>query len=277
MLDPELADRFLPDFSTTTNEDRIIGSVLLMGAMQSYFDYICAIRCGIPSVTLLGEVADWELLLARLDTLHTFGKEPSQWFTLLEPVLKRFVQSFKDPESNEVVSFWNRIAHVNDMGSGPTYYSGWITAFCFWDVDGKSKYEVGQYGPCHTYTSLEIWQRTEWPKLILDGATYHHVDADKVPPGYSSVPVLIDDNGVHVPAMMVAGSVGIGCTSSGQQIEHRAMRSGRPGRGGMHGNRGGMGRMSRDGTGLDTVQAVAGWWMFEKNESQEESGDSGDY
>ena len=274
VVDPELADWFLPDFSTTTDEDRIIGSVLLMGAMQSDFDYTCAIRCGIPSVTLLGEVADWELLLTRIDKLHIFGEEPSQWFTLLQPVLKRFVQTFKDPESNQVVSFWNRIAHVNDMGSGPTYYSGWITAFCFWDVDGKSKYDVGQRGPCHTYTSLGVWKRTEWPNLVLDGATYHRVDASKVPPGYSSVPVLIDEYGKHVPAMMVAGSVGIGCTSSGQQIEQGGMRSSRGGRGGTRGGRGGMSGMNSDGTGLDTVQPVAGWWMFERKESQEGLGDS---
>ena len=35
-----------------------------------------------------------------------------------------------------------------------------------------------------------------------------------------------------------------------------------------------MSGMNSDGTGLDTVQPVAGWWMFERKESQEGLGDS---
>ena len=221
VVDPELTDWIMPNFSTTTDEDRIIGSVLFMGAMQSYFAYKFHLCCGIPTVTLLGEKEDWEVLLSRLDKLRTFGDEPSQWFELLQPVLKRFIQSFKEPGSEEVVDFWQRVAHVKGMGSGPRYYSGWITAFCFWDVDGKVKSRIDE--DC----------------LVLDGARYHRIDTNDVPPGYSSVPVLIDDNGEKVPAMMIAGSVGIGLSSSGQQCE-------------------------KGDIGLDSVQPVLGWWMLEK-------------
>ena len=73
MVDLELADWVMPNFSTTTNKDRIVGSVLFMGAMQSYFAYKHALMCGIPTVTLLGEREDWEVLLSRVDKLRTFG------------------------------------------------------------------------------------------------------------------------------------------------------------------------------------------------------------
>lgn len=210
-----------------------------MGSMQPYFQYVFAIICGIPSVTLLGEKNDWELPLARLDKLRTFGDEPRQWFSLLQPVLKRFVLSFDDPDGKEVISFWQRIAHVYDMGSGSTWYSGWITVFCFWDADGNSKYLIDESGENVSDPSRDTWEGANYPNLVLDGATYHRIDSDQVPPGYSSVPVLIDDDGNQVPAMMVAGSVGISCSSSGRQLE-------------------------KGSTGLDTLQAVTDWWMFEK-------------
>lgn len=86
------------------------------------------------------------------------------------------------------------------------------------------------------------------PNLNLDGVIYHQMDSHEVPLGFSSVrsvPVKVDDHGYEFDAMMVAGSVGIHCTSSGDEL--------------------GKGLM-----GLDTIAAKTGWWMFEKK-SQEVS------
>ncbi|KAL3482859.1 hypothetical protein BJX62DRAFT_231393 [Aspergillus germanicus] len=58
------------------------------------------------------------------------------------------------------------------------------------------------------------------------------VDMENVPSGFASVPVKVNDNGTVYKTMMLAGLVGIQATSTG--------------------------------TGLDTVQPVAGWWMYEK-------------
>lgn len=77
------------------------------------------------------------------------------------------------------------------MGSGPTYCSGWITAFCFWKEDGGSLYSALGHG------------------MEMDDVSYHRIEADEVPLGYSSVPVNVDDNGDVFDAMMVAGSVEI--------------------------------------------------------------------
>lgn len=72
--DPALREWVLPSFSTTTENDRIVGSVLLMGALQKYFSYGMTMLCGIPSVTLLGEVTDYEDILKRLDKLEEMGE-----------------------------------------------------------------------------------------------------------------------------------------------------------------------------------------------------------
>lgn len=227
VVDPELREWIMPAFSTTTQHDTVIASILMMGAMQNYFSYKMVLMCGLPAVTLLGERSDWELILARLDKLMTFGEEPTQFCRLLRPIVSRFVRTFEDPTSEDVIDFWQRILSVRRQGSGgDAIYSGWITAFCFWDAEGNSLYNLK---PGYM----------DDPILCLDEAYYHKLDSLDVPPGWSKVPVKVDDNGDEFDALMIAGSVGINCTSSGKEV-------------------------SEDATGLDTMSPETGWWMFEK-------------
>lgn len=209
LVDRDLKGWFMPAFSTTTEHDEVVASVLLMGSLQKYFGYTLVLRCGLPSVTLLGEKADWEKILSRLDKLKEFGYEPTQFCARLRPVISRFILSFEEPDSQEVKSFWNRIAHKLDLGSSPEYYSGWISAFCFWNLDGRI--------PClERSASRSSRGRFGDPpeSLYLDGVAYDAIEANKFPPGYSSVPFKIDDNGNVMDAVLVAGSVGINCTRS---------------------------------------------------------------
>jgi hypothetical protein len=67
--DPELLPWIMPDFTTTTKDDEVVASILMMGAMQKYFSYGVRLSCGLPSVTLLGEHEDWEKILARLEKI----------------------------------------------------------------------------------------------------------------------------------------------------------------------------------------------------------------
>ncbi|AEO59300.1 hypothetical protein MYCTH_2020046, partial [Thermothelomyces thermophilus ATCC 42464] len=62
-----LLDWIVPDYSTATESDVMTANVLMMGLTQAYFKYVGKQVCGIPSVTLLGERADWDKLLAQLD------------------------------------------------------------------------------------------------------------------------------------------------------------------------------------------------------------------
>ncbi|KAK4696372.1 hypothetical protein P7C71_g1530, partial [Lecanoromycetidae sp. Uapishka_2] len=236
VVDPDLRNWAMPAFSTTTEHDQIIASILLMGVTQKYFNFKCSISCGLPSVTLLGEKADWELIYRRLDKLETFGSEATQFCKLLRPVISRFVRSFDDPTSDDVISFWQCIAHYDNNSSGPSYYSGWITAFCFWDQNGKMMYKIPKYGDD---LSRVAWEKAYHPLLHLDDSVYDRVDSDEVPPGYTSVTVKIDDNGDQFEALMVAGSVGTQCSSSVNETVGGSV-------------------------GLDTIGMETGWWMFEK-------------
>ena len=154
--------------------------------------------CGIPSVTLEGEKSDWERLLARLDKLDSFGEEPKAWAAMLRPILSRFVGAF---DGKPDVDFWNRVCHYDFQGSGPTYLSGWITAFCVWSGEGKWQ------GPSLSKPSRAIWLLGGGTvsELVLDKVSYPVIDSGDVPVGFCEVDVKLDDNGEEFPCMMVSG------------------------------------------------------------------------
>ncbi|GLB12572.1 hypothetical protein AtubIFM57258_010256 [Aspergillus tubingensis] len=190
VVDPDLRTWLMPAFSTTTVSDQIIAAVLMMGAMQQYFSFKAFLLCGIPSVTLLGEREDWVQLLSKLDKLPDLGAEPAQFARLLRPVLQNFIVSFDEPTLESVREFWGLCADRISGGSGPSYLSGWITAFCYWDEKGQ---------PMDKGT----------PGCELDGVQFHRVDFDEIPGAFASVPMKVDDNGTEYETELVAGVIGI--------------------------------------------------------------------
>ncbi|KAF8954844.1 hypothetical protein BDZ97DRAFT_1862717 [Flammula alnicola] len=195
VVDKELKDWILPDFTTSSRNDTVVCAVLMMATLKAYFSYTMELMCGIPSVTLEGEKSDWEKLLARIDKLDEFGPEPAAWASLLRPILTRFVKAF---EGEPDVDFWGRVCHYHSGGSGPTYLSGWITAFCVWTNEGKWQ-GPSLTGPQQSRNWLKI------PKLTLDGVEYSIIDSADVPTGFCEVDVKLDDNGEVFDCMMVSG------------------------------------------------------------------------
>ncbi|GIZ45724.1 hypothetical protein CKM354_000887900 [Cercospora kikuchii] len=242
ILDSELRIWIMPSFTTTTEEDRVVASVWIMGTLQKYFSYSMGLICGIPTVTLLGEKEDWEAIEQRLDKLQILGKEPNQFADILRPILKYFLMSFEEPASPAVKDFWGKIAHHQSGHSGPTYLSGWITAFCFWDEKGQSLVRLPDEKGCE-----------------LNDVLYHRVDTKQIPSGYVSVPAKLNANGKVHHTKILAGSVGI-------QASHSPSHSstGMPSPEWSGNSTGNAFRLATAGsTKLDTLQPVSEWWMFE--------------
>jgi hypothetical protein len=190
--------------------------------------------CGIPSVTLEGEKADWESILTRLDKLNEFGKEPKFWASMLRPIIRRFIDSF---DGKHDLDFWSKVVASWSVGSGTTYLSGWITAFCVWSKEGKWMGPNPKTAPPEEISAEEpstvSSKRTSWfsrflpnrssdprrvivvddlfenpaPPLILDHIQYHQIDSADVPAGFCKVDVKLDDNGEKLRCLMVAGHV----------------------------------------------------------------------
>jgi hypothetical protein len=197
-----LRDWIIPDFSTTNADDVMTANILMMGLMKAYFKYEGGIICGLPSVTLLGKKEDWEKLLARLDRLADFGQEPDVYRARLTPILKRFVRSFEEPDSEEVREFWSRIvfAQYSDMcGATPMELSGWITGFLFWDTEGRRLDKVVGGGTSGGTAGLS-----------MDGVDYTWHDVRKLPVGYAKAPFTMQDfDGMEkFPAYVSAGTLG---------------------------------------------------------------------
>ena len=49
VVDNELREWIIPTFSTTRN-DTVVASILMLGTLQKYFSYKCTIRCGLFSI-----------------------------------------------------------------------------------------------------------------------------------------------------------------------------------------------------------------------------------
>ena len=241
IVDPSLREWVMPNFTTTTDADKAIASIIMMSALQKFFSYKFSLKCGIPSVTLLGDKADWELILTRIEKIPQLGQEPAQWYQLLKPVITRLVGTFDAPDTSVTKDFWQRIAHYSGGGSGPTYLSGWITVFAFWGERGISLFPTKSMG-----------QDTLRP--VLGHVRYHQIDTQDIPPAFGSLPVKFDDNGYEYDAIMVAGSVGFRVTSSGEPLTP------------MTGQRhcGPTEPNMELAVGLDTVQPESGWWILAK-------------
>ncbi|KAJ6007409.1 hypothetical protein N7540_011385 [Penicillium herquei] len=269
VVDEELRTWIMPNFSTTTETDKVVAAILMMGSMQKYFSYNVFLLCGIPSVTLLGEREDWSKLTERIDKLYQLGDEPARFAQLLRPILNKFVDCFDNPESPDVLDFWSRCAHSAFMGSGTSYICGWVSAFCFWGEKGDLLYSEPIYPVCS-------WEFDARSPSGLEDALSRKIDTDSIPSGMVSVPVTVDDRGVIHETMMLAGIMGIQATSSGGMLDGTTGHEGDV-----------LCEITSDGefetvdytfspateeAGLDSIQPISGWMMYEKPPADQEKG-----
>ncbi|KAG6006837.1 hypothetical protein E4U21_006644 [Claviceps maximensis] len=197
-----------PGFSTSTQNDNMTATVLMMGLMQHYFQFSGEIICGIPSVTLLGRRKDWVKLYKKLDRLEEWGAQPTQYAMKLRPILSRFVKSWDEPTSPAIRSFWEQIVRANKRAScgGPTKYdiSGWITGFTHWKEDGTLMSSYGTMAGQNGTT--------------LDGVSYARLGVTRIPVGYAKAPLKMVNYpkpGVNTMAYVLVGNIGIKRTVHG--------------------------------------------------------------
>jgi hypothetical protein len=177
-------------FTTTTPLSSTVSRIVVMGAMKNYFTYKVMLCCGLPSVTLEGTIDDWREIRARVDRLgqmerqaNMTTRELAEWSVVLGGVLDHFVDAFN---GNVDKQWWNSITHYQGGGSGPSYLSGWIMAFCPWDDRGRfvlknpRDNEKGSYG---------------------------RIETGDIPACTVEVPVTINDNGREYKTLFYAGNI----------------------------------------------------------------------
>lgn len=118
-----LHEALLPDFSTTSEVDRIAGHVVMMDIFEKYFEYQLLCICGIPRVTLRGTVDDWIRLRNKTARLEVF--EFGWWLEHLIPVLDQFVSA---AQGKPDIAFWQRICKLREAYGGDVI-NGWVVTF----------------------------------------------------------------------------------------------------------------------------------------------------
>lgn len=212
-----LLDWVTPEFSTSDTNDKMTATVLMMGLVQRYFSFAGGITCGIPSVTLLGNKADWERLMAKLDRLPEFGQEPADFSRMLKPIFGMFIKSFDAPGSEEVKAFWKQIVRADRgfaCGMGPIEYSvsGWIQGFMHWREDGRLR------TPRDEENKRQNEALTDYDKNVVTvgGVRYFPDGMERLVVGYAKAPFTMLDypsTGQKTAAYLLAGNIGINRTS----------------------------------------------------------------
>ncbi|KAK5657473.1 hypothetical protein OQA88_3045 [Cercophora sp. LCS_1] len=196
---PQFRAWLTPSFSTTTDDDVVTALAVMMGTLRARFRYACWFRCGIPSVTLLGERGDYEEIKTRVELIKdgAYGAEAQEFGEMIDRVLSGFLVTFDDPEGDEAKSFlrcmiWHAGSGYEHECDGKEeeecgkrgWYNGWITAFCYWDEMGEA--------------------RLRW-----DEAGLPETEGRTIPGGFAQVPVVLEDVEGVLDVEMMAGSVGI--------------------------------------------------------------------
>jgi Domain of unknown function (DUF4419) len=133
-------DSFLPAFSTTRPVEQAAAEVVLLDAMQSYFEYVVRTLCGIPTIALEGTHDDWKALAARAQGFRVFGL--GSWLDVLSPILDQLARAAQGDVDQ---TFWQSLYKFNSM-SGGAVINGWITAFFPYKKDhgtGRASLPVG--------------------------------------------------------------------------------------------------------------------------------------
>ncbi|KAM0251650.1 hypothetical protein ACHAQJ_008110 [Trichoderma viride] len=237
VVDPELESWILPDFSTTTSNDISVAAMVMMATTKAYFEYSLLCGCGFPSVTLLGKREDWVNLRERVLKLATFGDELADWSKLLTKVIEEMIKTYDHPDDQATKDFWMKAVHQAGQeasGRGVDSLSGWITAFCFWDDQGRriTQYTDEQLQRYSFDESQEYLKHRK--RLVIDGVFFPIIRIKDIPQGVVEVPVKVVDFStmIRYDTTIIAGSMGMTATAS------------------------------KDKAAYDTFQPRSGWWML---------------
>lgn len=113
-------DRLVSNFSTTGDIEKTVCEIALLDAFQSYFEYAIYCMCGIPEITLEGEVSDWRNLREKIEVLDELDLE---WWT---PHLRDITDHFERAARGEVdVQHWQNMYKLTEA-YGYDRLNGWI-------------------------------------------------------------------------------------------------------------------------------------------------------
>jgi small-conductance mechanosensitive channel len=183
-------DLVVCDFSTTGPCERAASELVLMEAMQHYFNYEVLTRCGIPEIALEGTSGDWRAIRQRAQALREY--DLGWWADALAPVLDQLVAT---AEGHIDVPFWETFFKHADASGGPRAL-GWInTLFPYLRMVN---------GGLERNEHMTAWREPLPAYDFFRGAPTWALAA-----GLSQVPFVWKYLGTDLPMQFLAGFVGV--------------------------------------------------------------------
>ncbi len=169
-------DLIVSEFSTTGLVEKAASEIALMGTMKNYFSYEVHTLCGIPRITLLGTVDDWQSIRTRFSMFAEFDLK--WWTDKVDPILEQFVNAKK---GNVDLSFWDNIYKERD-GSGGSSVNGWI---------------------CNLFPYVFCDEN------LVKNKFNNRLSSSNFPNGYSEVPFIWDYFGNRIDMKFDSGFLGV--------------------------------------------------------------------
>jgi hypothetical protein len=106
-----IVDMLEANFSTTNAISKVSSQIVIMDAMQKYFDYRISIVCGIPEIRLAGVKEDWVDIKKRTNNLVKLIPKFQNWVNILNGIFDQFINVFDGKIDDQ---FWNSIYKRNN-------------------------------------------------------------------------------------------------------------------------------------------------------------------
>lgn len=107
------------NFSTTTPITRTASHVVMMDTFKKYFNYGMDCICGIPEITLMGTVEDWQSIYDRVQQMAQY--ELGWWTDRVLPICQEFIKTAAGKPS---LKFWQAIYKPREIYGGELI-TGW--------------------------------------------------------------------------------------------------------------------------------------------------------
>ena len=105
-----IVDMLEANFSTTNAISKVASQIVIMDAMQNYFEYRVKCICGIPEIRLAGIKEDWVNIKERTNSLAKLIPKFKNWVDVLNEIFDQFINVFDGKVDDQ---FWNSIYECN--------------------------------------------------------------------------------------------------------------------------------------------------------------------
>jgi len=135
----EIHSTIVSSFSTTGPTEKAISEIVLMDAVQKYFEYEVRTLCGIPTFYIGGQKEDWMSMKTKAAALVKFDTPTlDNWGVALGSVFDEILKAF-DGETNDI--FWDSFYSYHSA-SGGSVVTGWVNVLFPYLQGGKGNFMV---------------------------------------------------------------------------------------------------------------------------------------